>query len=74
MSHFIENIEQLEALYGQPGKASLIKEVAELIPQYRVFVEASPFCTIATIGPGGSIVRRAATGRALCGFTMQTRL
>lgn len=46
----IKSIEELETLYGEPGEASLIKEVAEIIPAYKAYIEASPFCTIATIG------------------------
>jgi len=49
----IETIEQLEALYGKPHGASLTKEVAFLIPPYRKFIEASPFCTMATISEQG---------------------
>ncbi|MGB7288048.1 MAG: pyridoxamine 5'-phosphate oxidase family protein [Salaquimonas sp.] len=46
----INSIEELTALYGKPGKASLVKETAEIIPHYRSFIEASPFCALATIG------------------------
>ncbi|MGI9352541.1 MAG: pyridoxamine 5'-phosphate oxidase family protein [Rhizobiaceae bacterium] len=49
----LSTVEELEAIYGQPGQTSLVKEVPELIPQYRAFVEASPFCTLATVGPEG---------------------
>jgi len=49
----IENAAQLETVYGKPAEASLIKEVAEIIPHYRAFIEASPFCTLATTGPEG---------------------
>lgn len=53
MTHRIESIEQLEALYGAPGEASIVKEVAEIIPLYRKFIEQSPFCSLATSGPEG---------------------
>lgn len=46
----INTIEELETLYGEPGEPSLVKEVAEIIPLYRQFIEASPFCSLATIG------------------------
>ena len=49
----INSLEELETVYGQPGDASLVKEVPEIIPQYRAFIEASPFCTLATSGPEG---------------------
>ena len=45
----IETLAQLEALYGKPGETSQIKEVAHVIPHYRKFIEASPFCTMATV-------------------------
>lgn len=50
---YIQTVEELEALYGQPGETSLVKEVPEIIPQYRAFIEKSPFCTLATVGPEG---------------------
>ncbi|GAB4361087.1 MAG: pyridoxamine 5'-phosphate oxidase family protein [Kiloniellaceae bacterium] len=50
---FIRSAEELEALYDQPGDASLVKETDRLTPQYRRFIEASPFVALATSGPGG---------------------
>jgi PPOX class probable FMN-dependent enzyme len=49
----IATLEQLEALYGQPAEASLLKEVPVITPHYRAFVEASPFVSLATGGPEG---------------------
>lgn len=49
----INTLEQLEAVYGKPGETSLIKEVAQVIPHYRRFIEASPFCTLATVATEG---------------------
>ena len=49
----IATLEQLEAVYGKPGETSLIKEVAQVIPHYRRFIEASPFCTLATVATEG---------------------
>jgi PPOX class probable FMN-dependent enzyme len=49
----ITTLESLEALYGQPAEASLIKEVDHVTPQYRALVEASPFAVLATSGPEG---------------------
>ena len=49
----IATLQELEALYGKPGEASIVKEVPHIIPQYRAFIEASPFCTLATCGPEG---------------------
>lgn len=50
---WIDSEEALRALYGPAGEASLTKEVPALTPQYRALVEASPFCILATSGPGG---------------------
>lgn len=49
----IKTIEELEAVYDEPGEASLIKVADRLIPSYRSFVEASPFVVLATAGPDG---------------------
>lgn len=50
---FIETVQQLEALYGQPGETSLVKEIDRITPHYRAFIEASPFVALATAGPEG---------------------
>lgn len=49
----IRTIEELEALYGQAGETSLAKEVDYIAPEYRAYIEASPFVTVATAGPEG---------------------
>lgn len=49
----IESVAELEALYGEPGEASLVKELDRLIPEYAAFIEASPFVALATSGPEG---------------------
>ena len=49
----IGSIEQLEALLGPVGEASLKKEADHLHPLYRQWIEASPFAVLATAGPGG---------------------
>src|SRR5713226_5257222 len=49
----ITTVEQLEALYGLPGEASLVKELDHIIPEYAAFIEASPFAALATSGPEG---------------------
>src|ERR1700704_5471264 len=49
----ITTVEELEALYGQPLEASLIKEVDHVTPQYRALMDASPFAVLATSGPEG---------------------
>lgn len=49
----VETVEELNALYGQPGEASIIKVVDRLTPEYRRMIEASPFVALATAGPEG---------------------
>ncbi|OBQ87545.1 pyridoxamine 5'-phosphate oxidase family protein [Mesorhizobium sp. WSM3873] len=49
----ITSVEQLEALYGLPGEASVAKELDHVIPEYAAFIEASPFVALATCGPEG---------------------
>jgi len=50
----IDDIEALEALYGRPGEAALVKVTDRLIPSYRAWIERSRFCVISTIGPEGT--------------------
>jgi len=49
----ITDPQALQALYGEPGQASLAKEVDHIHPHYRAFIEAAPFAVLATSGPGG---------------------
>ncbi len=49
----IETIEQLEALYGQPGPPSLVKVADHVTAEYRKYIEAAPFCALAAVGPEG---------------------
>lgn len=49
----ITSIEQLEALYGAPREAALVKEADRITPHYRRLIEASPFMALATVGPEG---------------------
>lgn len=49
----ITTVEELEALYGLPVEASVVKEVGWVTPHYRAFVEVSPFAVLATAGPEG---------------------
>src|SRR6266481_914712 len=52
-SRIVRSVAELESLYGQPAEASTVKEVARITPHYRTYIEASPFCTLATSGPEG---------------------
>jgi PPOX class probable FMN-dependent enzyme len=49
----IRTVEKLAALYGDPGEASLVKELDRIIPEYAAYIAASPFATLATSGPEG---------------------
>jgi uncharacterized protein len=50
----IETLAELEALYAPaPKLASTAKEIDHLIPEYRTYVEQSPFVALATVGPEG---------------------
>lgn len=51
--HAITTIAELEAIYGQPGEASTAKVATFITPHYRAFIEAAPFCALATSGPEG---------------------
>lgn len=52
--HAITDIAELEALYGKPGKASLIKVAPRLTPLYRKWIMASRLCIVSTVGPDGT--------------------
>ena len=69
----ITSVEQLEALYGQPSEASIVKEVDWITPHYRAMIEASAFAVLGTSGPEGSTARRAATWRASCASPTSAR-
>ncbi|MFN3514502.1 MAG: pyridoxamine 5'-phosphate oxidase family protein [Phenylobacterium sp.] len=49
----ISTVAELEALYGPTNQASLVKEADRITPQYRAYIEASPFVALATAGPEG---------------------
>ncbi len=50
----IQSIDALEALYQPaPALASTAKELDHLIPEYRRYIELSPFVALATVGPEG---------------------
>ena len=51
--HIVRDIAALEALYGEVGEASALKEISYLHPHYAAFVKASPFMVLATAGPHG---------------------
>lgn len=51
--NWIDTVEQLEDIYGEPAKASLVKVTDYVTPHYATFIEASPFVALATSGPEG---------------------
>jgi len=50
----ITEIAALEALYGQPGEASLIKVADVVTPEYRAWIERSRLVVLITVGPEGT--------------------
>ncbi|MCI3134181.1 pyridoxamine 5'-phosphate oxidase family protein [Phenylobacterium aquaticum] len=49
----LTTLEALEAIYGPTNAASTVKELDHLNAPYRAYIEASPFCALATVGPEG---------------------
>ena len=49
----IQSLAELEAIYGVPGETSTVKEVDHITPEYRAWIDASPFVALATAGPEG---------------------
>ena len=50
----ITDIAALEALYGSPGEASLIKVADHITPLYHAWIMASRFCVLSTVGSEGT--------------------
>ena len=50
---WIEDVSELEAIYGAPGQTSVVKVADRITPEYRALIEASPFLALATAGPEG---------------------
>jgi len=51
---FVEDIAELETLYGDPGSASLNKVAGQMTPLYRKWIMASRVCVVTTVGPDGT--------------------
>jgi PPOX class probable FMN-dependent enzyme len=49
----ITGLAELEAIYGTPGKASIVKVSDRITPEYRAWIASSSFCALATVGPEG---------------------
>lgn len=54
MTHKVDSIEALEALYGQAGTPALRKVARQMTPLYRKWIMASKFCVMSTVGPEGT--------------------
>ena len=53
MSHILTSEAELDAIYGAPVEAAVIKEIDHISDHYRVFIDKSPFVILATVGPEG---------------------
>jgi len=51
--HIITSVDALAAIYGEPVGPAVVKEIDHVNADYRAFIEAAPFCAVATSGPGG---------------------
>lgn len=49
----ITSVEQLQSIYGEPGQASIVKVSDKVTKEYQIFIEASSFVSLATVGPEG---------------------
>lgn len=49
----IKTVAEIEAIYGAPGTASLVKVSDHITPEYRKWIASSSFCALATVGPEG---------------------
>ncbi len=54
MPEFVQDVAELEALYGEPGSASINKVARRMTPLYRAWIMRSRFCVVSTVGPGGT--------------------
>ncbi|VVE01289.1 pyridoxamine 5'-phosphate oxidase family protein [Pandoraea fibrosis] len=54
MSHDVNSVEQLEAIYGKPGERAVWKELTYLNEDYQAFVKACPFVVLASVGNDGT--------------------
>jgi len=52
----ITTLDQLRALYGEPGERALRKQQPQLDQHCQRFIALSPFCVVATGGEGGALL------------------
>lgn len=53
MTHYIADEVELSAHYGTPSTPAVAKVSKRITPEYRAWIEASPFCALASVGPEG---------------------
>lgn len=53
MKH-LDEISELEALYGVPGPAATEKVARRMTPEFRPWLERCRFCILSTVGPEGT--------------------
>jgi uncharacterized protein len=51
--HRITTLEQLDAIYGEPVQAAVVKEIDYISDHYKAFIDKAPFVVVATVGPEG---------------------
>ena len=51
--HLVTSVDELAAIYGEPHGPAVFKEIDHVNAEYRAFIEAAPFCAMATSGPEG---------------------
>ena len=51
---FIDEIAELESLYGTPPSAAISKVAKRMTPLYRKWIEAARLCILTTVGPDGT--------------------
>lgn len=50
----VQDMSELEALYGVPGPAATEKVARRVTPEFRIWLERSRFCILSTVGPEGT--------------------
>jgi len=49
----ISTVKELEAIYGEPVKQALVKEIDHISDHYRAFIERSPFMVLSSVAKEG---------------------
>jgi uncharacterized protein len=49
----ITTLEELDAMYGKPAGAAVVKEIDYISDHYKAFIDKAPFVVLATVGPEG---------------------